>query len=193
MQADFESIVARHRRDVARLVKRFESGSITPDEFGDRLDAIIWKGHSDSVTLGRRAAGVRGRQTDADQLLGLDIKDREAEWLNAFADDLKGQKYRLADGALNYSRIEQRANMYSVKYRATVAESALDNSPAEELWLWRLGPTEHCPTCSMMASAGPLTRNELWTVPGACDTECLLGCACYLERASDGFALPKRV
>lgn len=191
MQAEFDAIVARHRRDVERLVKRLKSGAIDADQFGDGLDAIVWKGHSDAVTLGRRAAGDRRRQTDADQLLGLDIKDREAEWLNPFVDDLRSGKYLLEDGSLNYARIERRANMYSVKYRATCTEAVLDGSAPGELWLWRLGPTEHCDDCRMLSLAGPLTRNELWTVPGASETACVLGCRCWLERASDGFSLPK--
>lgn len=191
MQAEFERIVARHRRDVERLVHRLKSGSIDADQFGDGLDAIVWKGHSDAITLGRNIAGDRRRQHEHDQLLALDIKDGEAEWLNKFVDDVKSGRYELEDGSTNYGEIQRRGNMYSVKYRASLNQAAVDASSPDELWIWRLGPTEHCPDCRMLASAGPLTRNELYTVPGACDTDCKLGCACHLERVSDGFALPK--
>lgn len=192
MQADFEAIVRRHRRDVERLINRFKSGRIGAEEFGDGLDAIVWNGHSESVRLGRYSATGRGRSlSDEDQLLGLDIKDREAEWLNSFVDDLKSDKYRLESGDLNLRQIERRANMYSVKYRATVSESFIDNSPPDELWVWKLGLTEHCEECRTLAAASPLTRNELWTVPGASETSCVLGCRCWLERVSDGFSLPK--
>lgn len=191
-QAQYEAIVARHRRDVERLVSRLRSGAIDADQFGDGLDAIVWKGHSDAITLGRNIAGDRRKQDEHDQLIALDIKDGEAEWLNKFVEDVKSGRYALEDGSTNFAEIQRRGDMYSVKYRASLNQAAVEASGPDELWLWRLGPTEHCHDCRMLAAAGPLTGNELYTTPGACDTDCMLGCACRLERASDGLTLPGR-
>lgn len=191
MQAQFDSLIRRHQRDVSRLVNRYQSGAIDAEGFGDGLDAVIWNGHSRAIALGRKLAGDKSPLNDDDQLLALDIKDGESEFLNRFVDDLATGRYTLDDGTLNLAQIERRANQYSVKYRASCCQAAVDASAPDEQWNWRLGPTEHCDSCRLLASASPLTRNELWTMPGSCDTECVLGCSCFLERVSDGLILPK--
>lgn len=190
MQADFERLVTRHRRQVDRLVDRYREGAISTEEFGDRMNAVLFRGHSDAVTLGRRLAGVRGRQTDDDQLLGLDNADRHGEFLSNFLADLDSGRYTLEDGTLNVGSVKRRADMYVQQLRSTANESFVENSPPEVTFDWILGANDHCSECPMMAAASPLTANELFIVPG--QATCLHNCTCRLVR-SDGVEGFKRV
>jgi hypothetical protein len=185
-QHAFEALTVRHRREVRDLARRYASGAIDADGFGDRLHLVIYRGHSDAVTLGRHLAGDRHPQTEDDQLLGSEAADLDADYLNAFVADLKSGRYHLENGLADVDAISRRADFYAVKYRDSANQAFVDTSAEDELWHWRLGPTEHCADCQDLADLSPMTKHELWTTPGACDTDCKLGCACHLVRDSDG-------
>lgn len=184
LQAQFHSLIVKHRRDVAKLANRLKSGAIDAQGFGDGLHAIVTHGHAEAMRLGRALAGNHLPEDIA--LLAGDRADTEATWLNKFVADIEDGRYTLEDGSLNVDAVARRGDMYAVKYRHTANEAFVDASEPDEQWHWRKTALESCEDCVLLAHASPLTRDELYTTPGGCDTACLLGCKCYLERYSDG-------
>ena len=186
MQKRFERAIHHHRRSLTSLVQRLESGALDADEFGDSFDALLWKAHTDGVVLGRQHGGDRARANEDDELLGLEIKDGESEYLNNFIEDIKAGRYTDADGNLRVGAVKQRANLYISKVRGTANEAFVNASDDDELFDWIMLGTEHCDDCPQFAALSPFTKSELYTYPGAGDTECLGNCQCILVRRSDG-------
>ena len=183
-QAKLDALIDRHRRDVERLTKRLAKDG-DAEAFADDLYTVLTKGHSDAVTLGRQLAGDKRRQTEADQLLGLDTADHQTGWLDGFMADIEDGRYALEDGSLNVAQVKRRADMYVSQLRSTANQSFVDHSPERESFDWVMGMVEdHCSECPTMAAASPLTANELYIVPG--QATCLHNCHCHLIRLSDG-------
>lgn len=184
-QEAFNALAARHRRDVTELARRLGSG-VDPQAWGDGMDAMLYRGHADAITIGRHLAGDRSAQTAEDLLLAVDIKDKEAEWLNKFVSDLEHGRYTLSDGSYNLPAIQSRANLYVEKIRASANEAFVETSEDDELFNWVMGGDEHCDECPMLQAASPLSKNELYTYPGEGSTPCLSNCKCHFVRVSDG-------
>lgn len=188
----FPAVYSRTQGELERLVNEFARGSITPEEFGDRAYAALSDGHTDAYVAGMRRAGSRldplTLQNEA-QRLGRAAADKENEFLDMFVRDLEDGRYLDASGALRADFVLQRADMYALKTRATANEgfvsASASNVPDEE-FTWLMTAREHCGDCPRLAALSPYKADELFTMPGGGDTECLSRCQCVLVRHSDG-------
>jgi len=185
-QTRFERTFAKHSRQANNIVKKLANKDLDAEQFGDAFDALLWKAHTDAITLGRKRAGDYAPQHEDDQNLALDIKDSDADYLNSFIDDIKSGRYTLEDGSLNADAIQSRAQLYIRKTRGSANESFVNASDDDDYFIWQLGFTEHCSDCIDLAAGSPYSKDELWTYPGQGDTVCLGNCACNLQRVSDG-------
>lgn len=178
-QARFDRHFDKRSKQAQLLVRKLGDKELTVDQFGDAFDALLWQAHTDAVVLGRKRAGDHSPLGDDDQLLALDIKDSDADFLNGFLD-------RIRSGDLSESQIRANAQLYINKTRGTANEAFVNASDSDDLFEWRLGITEHCNDCIDLAAGSPYGKGELWTHPAMGDTECKVNCACYLVRLSDG-------
>jgi len=153
------------------------------------VNEVLQDAHGDAWSLGRRRAGVDGARNDDDDFLGRGIADQEmSDFFGDFIDRVAegDPRYVDADGNLRLSNINARLDMYAHRMRGTANESFVLNSPRLSTFIWRLGDAEHCDDCIAMAADSPYTADNLWTYPGAGETECLTHCKCVVVRWQDG-------
>jgi hypothetical protein len=177
-------------------------------EFGDFLRGILTDAHSQSAYLGRALAGATGAFGEADQLFGSTIMAEQESFLQKFLADIEDGRYTLADGTLDRSAINRRAQLYVNRIYGTANESWVVTQPefvrevgpnGEELivevtYTWSLGAAEqHCPECPQIAGDSPYTAEQLKSIgyPGSANTSCLTNCRCSLTTStgSQGFHL----
>lgn len=173
---------------LSNLVERLAKGELSNDAFGLLFVGALDDGHSGSWVRGK-ARALRDPLTSLDSLdyrRIRDIHDLEQDFLAGFLDDLDAGRYTKPDGSLDSGAIGRRAQMYGLRLRGTANEAFVETSPADDQFKWVLGVSEHCSTCLELASLSPFSKDELWTFPGAGDTECVTHCNCHLERVRDG-------
>lgn len=190
-QVDYDDMVRKRRRELRLITEQLARRDMTPRDWADRFDAILYTGHSRAWFLGRGLSGdLRDFGAD-DRLAGIAAKDKDSEFLQAFQDalDAKDPKYYDADGLLRQSAVMNRANLYLGRMRGTAGEAFVAASSDEDLFDWILGATEkHCDDCPALAALSPYTKDTLFSYPGDGDTECLGNCRCYLRRRRDRLA-----
>lgn len=172
---------------MASLANRLANGDLSPDEWGDAFHALLADGHSQSWLLG---ASRGGRDVDGlgelARRYGQHSADTETEWLQRFINDLEDGRYLDDEGNLRTSAVNARSRLYVGKFRGTANQSFLDASGFDESYEWLMTGLEHCDDCPRLAALSPYRADELFTVPGQGDTECLGNCTCILVRLSDG-------
>lgn len=103
--------------------------------------------------------------------------DRQKRFASGFARDLADgvpeQKGRMGVG--------NRSALYGNSIGGAFNHGAVAAAAPNELIHWRLGATDHCSDCPVLAVSGPYTRNTLPTMPRNGETECRMNCACHLE------------
>ena len=180
-QDEWNRHLSSKRKKMRELVAGIKDGSVR--DFGDAFDDLLLDAHADAATLGRQRAGNLAYQNTDDILWGIAAKDKDADYLLRFLDDIAGGRYGTMD-ALNYSAIANRADLYVSRSRGTANQAFVDASTDQDEFIWRLGGNEnHCSECPELAAMSPWYKDDLFYVPGDGDTPCLSRCKCYLVRA----------
>jgi hypothetical protein len=184
---DFARVANSAVRDLAKLAVRLRDGDLSPDEWGDAFQTALVNGHADSWLLGARRGGrdFEGIEELA-RRFGQHAADQEAEWLQNFINDLEDGRYLDDEGNLRTSAVNARSRLYVGKMRGTANQSFLDAGGLNQEYDWLMTGLEHCGDCPRLAALSPYRAEELFTVPGQGDTECLGNCTCILVRLSDG-------
>lgn len=184
---DFARVAHSSLRNMGKLAQRLAQGDLSPDEWGDAFHALLADGHTQSWLLGANRGGrdVTGLNELASRF-GQQAADTEGEWLQGFINDLDNGRYLDDEGNLKISAVNNRSRLYVGKFRATANQSFLDSSGFDESFDWVMTALEHCGDCPRLAALSPYRADELFTVPGQGDTECLGNCRCILVRLSDG-------
>jgi hypothetical protein len=185
---DFIALIERFKTANAKLVRNLNKGLLSADSFADEMADLLETAHAQAAYLGRVLAGDNAPIEDDDKKLGELMVDVEAEYLDAFSDDLKAKdpRYFNESGKLRTDRVLQRANWYLGKLRGTANESFVLASAVDELFAWEMLTEEHCDDCPRYAAGGPYKGDKLPTYPGMCETKCKFHCGCILVRLSDG-------
>lgn len=193
-QPQFRALVRSTQGELRDLVAQWHDGRLTLDELGEEMHAALQRAHADAYELGLRQAGSTLGDEARHELAarrGRAQADAENEFFDKFLDDLDAGRYTNEEGDVSLRAIGARSDMYGHKLRATAGQGFVDGSPQDATFTWALGVGEHCSQCPLLASQSPYTADELWTMPGQGDTECLTGCRCHLVR-DDGVASFRR-
>ena len=193
-QSDFESLSRGTRGDLFRITSRLATQLITPDDWADYFDAILFNAHTQASVLGRRLAGDKWPLNDDDRARGLAAKDADADFLRNFLEDIRTGRYTDEETEeLRQAQVMNRAQLYVRKIRATSAEAFVSAGEVDDEYTWKLGPNDHCADCPRIAALSPFTVDTLFTHPGEGDTACISNCTCILIRDRDGAATFDRV
>lgn len=167
------------RSQIRRVTDRLIRGKITPEEWGERMHAILEERHTRAVVLGRMRAGDHTPREADDEKFGKLVADEQLQYLGRFERSIR-------DGELSDAQIRARAQMYANRLCGTANEVFVLASVTSATFEWMLGGSEnHCDDCPELAEAGPYTESTLPTVPRAGETECRMNCLCWLQR-TDG-------
>lgn len=171
-----------------RIMRDWESGSLTTEEWKRKFQAFVDDRHGYAAYLGRRRGGDFTPRHDGDRDFGRLAGEGQAQFIERFADDLRGNRYfDEATGILDMDAIRDRAGMYVDAMRGTANETFVGVGFAEEVFDWVEGAAEdHCDECPRIAAGGPYRASDLPSYPGDGSTPCLCFCLCFLLRMSDG-------
>jgi len=107
----------------------------------------------------------------------LSMLQRQHKFATRFASDVAGDIPSLP-GRMS---IAARSELWAKSLAGAFNAGAVDTADPEELIWWRLGSTDHCTDCPVLAVSSPYTANTLPCLPGDGTTECHSNCACHLE------------
>lgn len=188
------------RRRLLGINRALEQNKITPDQWTEEFDKILYDGHYEAYELGMKRGGVADPDTEDLEFRARQLKDQESDYLQGyweggtyhrgFVEDVRSQddpRYFDADGSLIPGSLDSRTDLYVGKMRGSANEGFADASEGEASYDWELGDAEHCDDCPQIAAMSPYTWDTLWTTPGAGDCPCLGNCACSLVR-TDGMS-----
>lgn len=187
--SQFRKVLLGWRKAVAELQGRWEAGDLTPQEFADRLFGLLVDAHTDAWVMGRQRGGILAARHDTDLLNGRSRAALELDYLAGLVGRLSDRtgRYFDSDGNVMSGRLAADLDLYVRKIRGTATEAFVDVGDGEDEYDWILGITEfHCDDCPAIAAASPYRRDELYTMPGQGDTQCITNCLCHLVRHSDG-------
>lgn len=188
-QTDYAQMLRARRAELLEITTRLANAAYNLDDWADRFNAILYRGHGLSWMMGRQRAGDLSPENIMDSMAGIAAKDKQNVFLNNFLFDLqnKDARYFDEDGVLKIKSVMNRADLYVGAMRGTANESWVGASADEEEFIWNLGGNEkHCEDCPKLAALSPFTKDTLFAVPGDGDTACLGRCLCWLSRSSDG-------
>jgi len=182
-QADFDRLLAQKRVEVANLARHVVAGTLTPEDWAERMRAILIQGHARAGFLGRQRGGDLAPYDSDDTEFGRMVAADEQPFLDRFHADLESGRYEDEDGRLLLLPVLGRAEMYVQRMLGTANEAFLGTSGSELIW-WLLGDSEEsCDECPALAAGSPYTAATLSRTPGDCSTPCMTNCKCRLARA----------
>lgn len=173
--AAFQAWLIAARGELHSLLGRYTAGAITIPELQQAVHDLLTETHAGGVAFGRWRAGLMAPLSDADFLAGRAIADEQILYFARFTE-------ALANGDISEAQAAARMDMYAMRVRGTASQAFLESSDSEALFYWILTAAEHCPDCPFLASQNPWLSSELYTTPGAGDTQCLSNCKCVLRR-----------
>ena len=183
------------RRRLLGINRALEQSKITPDQWTEEFDKILYDGHYQAYELGMKRGGVPDPDVEDLEFRARQLKDQESDYLQGyweggtyhrgFVEDVRSTddpRYFDGNGALIPGSLDSRTDLYVGKMRGSANEGFADASSGDSEFDWDLGNAEHCDTCPEIAAMSPYTWDTLWTTPGAGDCECLGNCKCSLVR-----------
>jgi hypothetical protein len=187
---EFASMVKARRRELHKITRLLQKGDIGIEEWYDQSVGVLLEGHTRGAYYGRLLAIQKQAKSDViDAWAGQAAMDGEEYYLRGFAEALLAKDPRYWDAENErwiLGAIEDRQDMYLGKLRGT-ANAAFLRESSGYFFDWLTGGVEsrHCTECPEYEAASPWGADELPTVPGACDTPCLMECNCFLKREDD--------
>lgn len=192
-QADLTALWKETKGKLKDAVEEWALGGTEVASLGEKIKDLLTDAHSKAVFIGRQHGGDFSPFEADDTAYAAGIVNGEAEFLARFLADLESGRYVGDDGFLLLDRITGRAELYANKLVGTANES-WSLTQGEGVWYWwRTGANESCVDCLELEAASPFREDELPTVPGSCETACVMNCGCRLEssRGQSGFRLPE--
>ena len=173
-----------------RINEKFFAGEISAEEWLELYDAMLLEGHANAWWIGRGFAGDNSDFNDDDLFIGRGYRDADADYLLKFYNDVMIGVYSDEDGNPKKRMMHSRSRLYIGKLRGTTNEAFVDGSSESALFYWRLGGNEeHCTECpSFVDIFDGVTKDTMFTTPGAGDTPCLGNCLCHLESVANSMS-----
>ncbi len=150
-----------------------ESGSLSPEDFAASMGRVIRGFYLKTFALGKSITGKDPAMTIADQRAVKALVDDEVGY---------ARKFGTAIGAgTSHMDTDARAAMYTKALDSVFIQGQVAGLPTDTTIAWRLGAGEHCADCVENADGGPYSADELPSIPGSGETQCLSNCLCSLE------------
>lgn len=186
-QAAFNNLYSSTARALSGHVDRLTRGDLDTQEWREKSHRTLEQKHARAAYLGRKRGGDFSDFNDADVEFGISVAADEAEFLADFAAEIEAGDYTDAEGNLDAERVKRRVSLYCFRLLGTANEAFTLTSEYDALFDWLLGAAErHCRDCPRLASNSPHRLDDLETMPGMNQTECMSGCNCRVKRRSDG-------
>lgn len=175
-------LAAQTEGKLAALVDHLAAGALTAATWHGRALAVLADAHALAGYHGRVRAGDTAPYDVDDVRFGALVAQEEQPYLERFAAELAGDRYRDAAGALDREAVTARARLYSARLYGT-ANEALVLVDGARVW-WRLGDTDHCRQCVALAEGSPYEPGALRVYPRTNATLCKQNCGCRVETES---------
>lgn len=151
-------------------------------EFEERFHDILLEAHQKAAKLGFKLGSGTDLEDELAEELARKAVESEETFLLIFYEDLASGNYTTSELEATW-----RAGLYARRLVGTANTAWLATGEDNVYYDWMMGVVEkHCGDCPVLAAGGPYRAADLPTVPGAGETECTVGCCCYLVRLSDG-------
>jgi hypothetical protein len=188
-QARHDTLIHETRRSVRLLAAQAAAGTLTPEQFGDRMAELLEGAHTQAVVIGRQHAGDRAPEEEDDRKFGVRVVDSEAEFLAGFVADLERGRYTDPEtGDVQTGAVQQRALLYAGRVSGTANEAWGLSQETDAGLVWNLGASDHCADCPGLAAGSPYTPASLPTWPRMSGTACLSNCTCTVTAdGAEGF------
>ena len=112
------------------------------------------------------------------------IAESERAFLEKFANDIQSGLYVDELGNLRVDALRARAELYAHRLYGTAQRGWLDAMPRTVMLYWiARDDTGTCFDCATLEANGPYTADTIPTWPGSGDTDCNVGCRCWIETA----------
>lgn len=183
-QKQYRKMVMQVRGELRGAIDLLAAGYIGPQEFADIADEILTRGHTKAIGLGRHLAGDLRVNEIVDAQVASLAMDRQAEYLQNFADKIAEGGYEDEFGLLDKDKVARRCDSYLHAMRGSANESFVSASGPDDLIDWKT-TTPNCPDCNAVQARGPFKASAMTQFPGDCQTRCLYACDCYLVRRKD--------
>lgn len=184
---DFAKFVNGQRARIEELTSSLAKGNLTNREYIEALFSLLEGGHAESAFMGRQISGDLSPMDDDDFGFAELVMNGESEFLARFLSDLDGGRYYDAEQrAFKEAQINQRAKMYTGKFRGTANETFVLSSEIEDEFNWHQLTIEPCEDCPRLESGSPYVASQLRQFPGDGKTSCKTRCGCVLVRIRDG-------
>ena len=159
------------------------AGGMSIHRLTARLTAALIGAHAQACWLGRRLAGASAPMGEADTRFAQYALQQQSRYLTGLVNDLaRGKDVQAADAVDTISAaLSSRLLQWARRTRGTAEEAwALSLAPGT-LVNWQTTAEESCTDCETLHAQNPHPRVTLDKFPGSGQTECRLGCRCYLE------------
>lgn len=182
--AQFRRLVYATDRTLRGLARELASDTIMVSEWQHRMLTTLAEAHAQAGYHGRQRAGDLAPFDADDARFGNLAAQEELPFLQAFAYDVMGERYRDESGKLDAERVTQRAEMYLSRLYGTANEALALVDGGLIYWVLGEPETNHCTDCPELARNSPYFPGQLPTVPRGNQTICLGGCLCSLRTES---------
>lgn len=193
LQRDWFLAIGRWRGTVA-LTRTGAAGDAARQALARRLEGklqdLITTGWTDSYRLGHALRRREAPRIMPDHILTRIASQREfaAGFARDIATGVVTQPFKMNVGL--------RSELYFNSVGGAFGWGAVDAGDPGEVIHWRLGATDHCPDCPVIAMGSPYSRGgggglpALPSTPRDGATTCRMRCACHLEFAPAVAAAP---
>lgn len=176
---DWNSTVDSYVADVKDAITAGNDGDVTRRRFGTIMRGLLQRYGQQTYKDGLAAGGVEVDALDSDALSEImKWQSDQSSYVTSFGENV--YKNGLSD-----AQIDSHARMWGNKSLRELFHMGMEAADKNGLFEWRVGNTEHCPTCLRLN--GQKHRLTAWKesgyLPGADTLECKgYNCACSLRR-----------
>lgn len=176
----FRAVVADAESDVRALVGRLTAGELSPDAWQAAMTETLAQAHAEAAYRGRVRAGDHAPFERDDERFGYLVAQEEQQYLWRFRQDIEAGRYGVEEP--DTAAIVRRVLLYTQRLYGTANEALALTADDEDVWHWEAEP-DPCPDCSRLAAHSPY-RGMPPTMPGQCETKCLVNCRCVVYSTS---------
>jgi hypothetical protein len=183
--------------ELLRVASFFMSGRLALEDIEARIQELLERGHTAAHLAGQQMSGYSPSVSKAIQA-GHQAALGQNSYVRGLVTVLLSRDPHYWDADANQWRHESLASCFGSfvgRTRGTAYDGWVSATPNSRLYNWNLGVGEEdCEDCPDLAETGPWLANDtsqlqypvLYTMPGDCETPCLITCTCTLSRVSDG-------
>ena len=165
--SEHEALQAELTRQLRRNYQNFQAGRIDAEEFHNRFQRRLVAAYESAFRAGKGDENL----TNKDRRWINTFAANQFEFLNGFVSDLQAGREPISN--------DMRIQLYGRTAQGAYWKGAL--SDYDDQIEWVLGMNDNnCESCLELADGSPYAPEDLPTVPGAGDTDCLSNCHCTL-------------